>query len=455
MHYAIVDIETTGGHAAGNGITEVSIRLHDGKSVVGKFDSLINPGHHIPYYIRGLTGISDAMVANAPAFDEVAGDIFNMLNNNIFVAHSVNFDYSFLKHALAVCGYNLDAKKLCTVRLSRKIFPGIPSYSLGNLCGYLDITIENRHRAGGDADATVKLFELLLKNDNDATIEKFLKRNSKEQALPPNVPKEQFEKLPDAPGVYYFHDQKGKILYVGKAVSIKKRVNSHFSNNSPNKQKQDFCRNIYGISFEVCGNELMALVLESHQIKHYWPAFNRAQKRFEPVFGILEYFDQRGFHRLGIEKMKKGVKPLAAFSTMIGAFDALRSINTEFGLCPRLTGIATNEQQCIENNCACTKTKKKNITSYNKKVLKAVDALNQNESFVIVEQGRKEDEAGLLVVEKGSFKSMGYLPKRDFNNTGIEPAELEGLPLYRENFNIRQIINGYVNQKPENVIVTG
>jgi DNA polymerase-3 subunit epsilon len=452
MPYAIVDIETTGGHAASNGITEIAIHIHDGQSVIKRFETLINPEQPIPYFIRGLTGITDAMVARAPTFKEVAGQIYELLKDTVFVAHSVNFDYSFIKSHLYGCGYELNIKKLCTVRLSRKLFPGLPSYSLGKICGYLDINIKNRHRAGGDTEATVKLFEKLLEKDTSGTITKFLKRNSKEQVLPPNVPKEQFEQLPNAAGVYYFHNQKGKIVYVGKAKDIRKRVSSHFTNNSPGKQRQDFMRTVHKITFEECGNELMALILESHQIKHLWPEHNRSQKRFEPVFGILEYQDQRGFRRLGISKIPKGIKPLVALSNMIDGYKLMHELNAEYELCPRLTGVATDATACEEKKCACLSLKKKDITNYNKKVEKAVLSLTGNESYVIVEEGRKTDEVGLVVVDNGSFRQMGFVPKKDFTKTELNTKLLEQLPLYRENFNIRQIISGYRNANPHNVI---
>jgi DNA polymerase-3 subunit epsilon len=453
MRFAIVDIETTGGHASGNGITEISILVHDGKQVIKQYETLINPQQSIPYYIRGLTGIDDAMVANAPLFSEVAEKIYETLQGCVFVAHSVNFDYSFVKHALQACGYELNLKKLCTVRLSRKIIPGLPSYSLGKICAYLDINITNRHRAGGDAEATVKLFEILMARDTEDVIGKFLKRGSKEQALPPNLPREHFEKLPNIPGVYYFHNQKGKIVYVGKAIDIKKRVSSHFSNNSPNKQKQDFMRSIHGITYDVCGNELMALILESHQIKHLWPEHNRSQKRFEPVYGIMEYDDQRGFRRLGLDKVRKNTKSIIAFSNLTDGFSLLRQAVDEFELCPRLAGIATDTTACEEKACPCISGKKAEVALHNKKTMKAIKAFANNDSFVIVEKGRSPSEIALVVVDKGVFKRMGYLPKKEFKKEKPDTKAIEALPLYRENFNIRQIISSYRNNYPENLIV--
>ena len=452
MHYAIVDIETTGGHAAGNGITEISILVHDGKKIVKRFETLINPQLPIPYYIRGLTGIDDAMVAHAPVFSDVAERIYETLKDCVFVAHSVNFDYSFVKHALATCGFELNLKKLCTVRLSRKIVPGLPSYSLGKICAYLGIGINNRHRAGGDAEATVQLFEILLERDAENIIGKFIKRNSKEQALPPNLPREHFERLPNTPGVYYFHDQKGKIVYVGKAVDIKKRVSSHFSNNSPNKQKQDFLRSIHSISHEPCGNELMSLILESHQIKHLWPEHNRSQKRFEPVFGLMEYTDQRGFKRLALDKVRKNTQPVMAFSNLTDGFALLNQAVNEFDLCPRLVGLATDTTLCEEKMCPCISGTKIGVAMHNKKMAIAIQGLANDESFVIVEKGRSSKEIALVVVDKGVFKQMGYVPKKEFKPEKPDAAVLEKLPLYRENFNIRQIISAYRNKFPDNVL---
>src|SRR4051794_28444563 len=148
--FAIVDIETTGGYASGNSITEIAIAIHDGQQMVDYFETLINPDAPIPLYIQALTGITHPMVSQAPLFEEVAPVIFKMLHDKVFVAHNVNFDYSFIKHQLAHYGYELDSKKLCTLRLAKKVLPGYQSYGLGNLCRCLQIENEQRHRAGGD-----------------------------------------------------------------------------------------------------------------------------------------------------------------------------------------------------------------------------------------------------------------------------------------------------------------
>ncbi len=160
--YCIVDIETTGGSSSRNRITEIAIYKHDGSKVVDKFISLVNPEISIPYYITQMTGISNEMVANAPRFFEIARRIIELTEGSIFVAHNVQFDYGFIEAEFKRFGYNFSRKKLCTVKMSRKIIPGYKSYSLGNICSELGISIDSRHRAAGDAKATVKLFELLL-----------------------------------------------------------------------------------------------------------------------------------------------------------------------------------------------------------------------------------------------------------------------------------------------------
>ena len=179
QEYAIVDIETTGGNASGSRITEIAIIIHDGENVIDRCETLVNPEKEIPLSIFALTGINNEMVANAPIFDDISEKVLEMLTDRIFVAHNVNFDYSFVRHQLEQAGFKWTARKLCTVRAARKIKPGLASYSLGKLCNSLDIPLENQHRAGGDADATAILFSRLLEWDDEGDIEKMIKNTHK------------------------------------------------------------------------------------------------------------------------------------------------------------------------------------------------------------------------------------------------------------------------------------
>jgi len=452
--YAIVDIETTGGYATAGGITEISIYIHDGSKVVRHYETLINPRQDIPYYIESLTGINNAMVENAPGFEAVSEEIYELLKDNIFVAHNVNFDYSFVKHYLSRCGYTLDVKKLCTVRLSRKLFPGFASYSLGNLCRQLKIPINNRHRADGDAAATVLLFEYLLRQDTNGYIPQYLKKNSREQSLPPNLPKEQVAQLPGVPGVYYFHDQKGKVIYVGKAKNIRKRVSSHFTNNNPGKQKQEFLRNIYSITHEVCGTELMAFILESVEIKRLWPVYNRSQKVFEQAYALYAFEDQNGYLRLAVGRHKKNIKALHSFHLLTEGHQLMRKLIRNFGLCPKLCFMQSGSVPCAgipEGTCNGACEQQEPPASYNLRVTQAIQHLQDHlPGFAIMDKGREEGEQSFILVEQGQFYGMGYLS----GDTAITDKEAlkDYLTRYPDNDYIRNLLYHYAEVHQEKVI---
>jgi DNA polymerase-3 subunit epsilon len=446
--YAIVDIETTGGHASANGITEIAICIHDGKEVVKRFCTLINPNREIPIYIQALTGITNEMVQNAPSFGQIAHEIFQMLNGHIFVAHNVNFDYSFVRYHLGLAGYDLQSNKLCTVRLGRKILPGLPSYSLGKLCRHLGIENNGRHRAAGDANATAILFSMLLNNDKDNHIKAALKQNSKEQVLPPNLPKKAITALPQTPGVYYFHDEKGKVIYVGKAKNIKKRVNSHFTGNNPGLQRQEFLRNIHQITHQVCGTELIAFVLEAVEIKRLWPKYNRSLKRFEHAYGIYVFEDQRGFLRLAVDKHRKHHQTVYTCNTLLEGYNLLNRLIETFDLCPKLCFIQNNAQPCahgLEAGCACTGDV--SVDDYNRKVNFALDELKDAlPTFAIRDEGRTLDEHSCILIEKGKFYGMGYIAD-DAEANNLHQLK-NFLTPYPGNDYIRTMVTNYADKFP-------
>ena len=414
--FAIVDIETTGGHAAANGITEIAIILHNGQEVEGRYQTLINPMMPIPRFITSLTGINDAMVASAPMFAEVADRIYNLLKDRVFVAHNVNFDYSFVKHHLAAAGFLIDSRKLCTVRLGRKVIKGLPSYSLGNLCRSLDIEIDNRHRAGGDAQATSRLFERLIAADLEGHMQKMLKQGSREGYLPLQLHAEDISRLPHAPGVYYFYDSKGVVIYVGKALNLRKRVTSHFSNNSPSRRKQELVRNVSRIHFEECGSEFTAAVFESIEIKRLWPRYNFSQKKWEHSFGLFSYEDQRGILRLGIERIRKNFKPVFSFNLLMDGHQVLRKLIKDFSLCPKYCFLQ-KDGECAgmhEGYCKGVCEEKETVEEYNQRVQSALSHLKEHlPSFAIVEKGRRPGEQCYLLLDDGKFYGMGYLSENE------------------------------------------
>lgn len=426
--YAIVDIETTGNYAAGNRITEIAIVILHNGIIVERFESLVNPQQPIPYFIQTLTGITDEMVENSPVFGELASRIFNLLQHTIFIAHNVNFDYSFVRSMLADHGYDLNLRKLCTVQLSRKLLPGFPSYKLGRLCASLGIPNNARHRAAGDAEATTILFKRLILEDQSGHIAGLLKENRAATKFPPNVPYEQFIALPSSPGVYYFHDQKGKVVYVGKAKNLKSRVNGHFSSALLSKQKQNFIARIYSFSFERCGTELMAAIFEDAEIKRLWPEFNKAQKNRQQLFGLYLFNDQNGYMRLGIEKINSSLPPVQAFFNLAEAYSMLVKLVQHHGLCPKLCFIQRNSADCIaflNGNCQGACQKQESVESYNSRLMLALDDLRSQQSFAIIDKGIESDQQSCILVLEGKLYGMGYLPASD-----LIPQTIESLKTY-------------------------
>jgi DNA polymerase III subunit epsilon len=434
--FAIVDIETTGGHAYDNGITEIAIILHNGREVEGKFCTLINPGIPIPRYIVSLTGITDEMVREAPKFEDVASNIFNLLQNRIFVAHNVNFDYSFVKHHLSEAGYNLNVRKLCTVRLARKAFPGFPRYGLGHLCRSLEIEIDNRHRAFGDAAATAVVFEKIMQSGADH-VRSMLKGKKTEQYLPPNLSTMDILNLPPSPGVYYFHDDKNRIIYVGKATHLQRRVKSHFSNNDGSRRKQELLRRVHRISHKVCSSELAALILESNEIRRIWPEFNRSQKRYHHMYGLYQFEDQKGYHRLVIEKKLKQLTPVYTFNLLHEGQVLLRKLVEEFGLHERFCFPQTDGNITLPDDPPAL---------YNSKVARALQRLNEQLPTFAVRDAIHDSPTYFLLVN-GRYYGMSNAI------TGIDVLPLETL---KEKFTpegdndyIRGLLYQFVQKYPD------
>jgi DNA polymerase-3 subunit epsilon len=450
--YAVVDIETTGSHAGEGAITEICILITDGERLIERWESLVNPEMPIPPFVQRLTGITDRMVSKAPAFRELAETVYEKLNGKIFVAHNVQFDHSFIDTGLQRNGYWLQGKRLCTVRLSQKIFPGQVSYSLGKLCRSLDIPLSERHRAAGDALATLELFHRLLKNDMQGLIAKSLPKSRSETKWPPNVPLADIDRLPYTPGVYYFLNQEGKAVYIGKAKNIRYRVNSHFTGRTLTRQRLRFMEHVHRIQYRECATDLMAQVLESIEIKHQWPKFNAAQKNREEVYGIFRFEDQQGYLRLAINKVRSGEQPIRTFHYLTDGQSLIRKLIQQHTLCPKLCFLQRSSIPCQEKsagNCwgACESVEAPE--GYNARVVEAIRTLRQSPSFILVDRGIKEGERSCILVVEGAFYGMGYLK----NNHPMDRKYLEKkIPRMRENSFVRNLILGHASRFPEKVI---
>lgn len=443
--YAIVDIETTG-HSSK--ITEISIFIHNGKKVIGEFTTLVNPQCSIPPFITNLTGINNQMVANAPKFFEIAKEIEEITKDTIFVAHNVNFDYNIIQQEFKDLGFSFKRKKLCTVRLSRKLLPGLKSYSLGALCSSQNIVIKDRHRAKGDAEATTILFKKLLDLDEDKTVfSSFLNPRSKQATLPPLLSKKVFDALPTTTGIYYFKNAKNEIIYIGKANNIKQRVLSHFYNKS--KKEVTMCLETSNITFEETGNELVALLLESSEIKKRYPKFNRAQRRNNESIGLFYYEDRNGIIHLASNKLKLISNPIQKFYTETECRLFLEKLCETFELCPKYCHLQSNVSSCFHyqiKQCKGVCRDEEDIYSYNKRVMEAVNSIKfKNKNFVIKESGRVKNETAYILVLNGIYKGFGFaknehklLTAKDYLNI-ITPK--------KDNSDIHRILKPYVNNE--------
>lgn len=269
--YAILDIETTGGKYNEEGIMEIAIHRFDGSGVVDTFISLINPEKEIQPFVVNLTGINSSMLRTAPKFHEVAKRIVEITTHAVLVAHNAQFDYRILRTEFRRLGYNFERKTLCTVDLSKRLIPEADSHSLGKLVRSLGIPVSDRHRANGDALATLHLFKLLLSKDSDKSILKELVREETLGELSVNQ-LEIVANMPSETGLYYMHNKDGEIIYLGKSKNIKKRVNQHFTKDG--KQARKLQKEVKKVTFEITGSELVAQLKEIEELRRNRPKYN-------------------------------------------------------------------------------------------------------------------------------------------------------------------------------------
>ncbi|MGB2273622.1 MAG: exonuclease domain-containing protein [Flavicella sp.] len=280
--YAIIDVETTGGKFNEEGITEIAIYKFDGHEIVDQFISLINPERPIQPFVVNLTGISDKMVRTAPKFYEVAKRILEITNDCVFVAHNASFDYRIVRTEFKRLGFEYERETICTVELSKKLIPDLPSYSLGKLCKSIGIPMNDRHRASGDALATTKLLKLLLTKDikKDITKSAIKTLADKETVLPTKII-DLIEVVSSNTGIFYIHDRNGDVIYVGKHKNIKKGLNQLYLRKST-KAKQ-LQKNTFSISTEESGNDLIAQLKFNSALAKHKPKYNSHYKKHIPT----------------------------------------------------------------------------------------------------------------------------------------------------------------------------
>lgn len=436
-------------------ITEIAIVVHDGEKVVQTFSTLLNPERSIPRQITQITGITDQMVARAPKFFEVAKQIVQLTEGKIFVAHNVNFDYSFVREEFARLGYDFNRRQLCTVRLSRKVFPGLPSYSLSNLKQHFQIHADKSHRALDDTLATTQLFEkILAEQEGKQNIRSLVNLGVKETKLPPNITLERLHAIPESCGVYYFHDAAGHVIYVGKSLNIRKRLFEHFADQTPKGEKLRV--GVAELSWEVTGSELVALLHESAEIKRLQPAINRAQRARQYAAAIFAYTDLQGYRCLvfgkNTVKNAKNLELVAEYPKPDNARNYLQSLVYQHELCHRLCHLDSSEQACFHYNikkCFGACIGEESPEDYNVRVEAAVAKISRrlSGSFFYVDKGRTEGEVSIVGVKEGRYMGFGYVNSEEGDRSVDEL--LECLSTTFPDPDAGRIILGFVEKHPK------
>jgi DNA polymerase III subunit epsilon len=443
--YAILDIETTGGQFNEEGITEIAIYKFDGREVVDQFISLVNPEKEIQPFVVKLTGINNAMLRSAPKFYEVAKRIIEITQDCILVAHNTSFDYRILRTEFTRLGYDFIRPTLCTVELSKKLIPGMDSYSLGKLVRALGIPVTDRHRASGDAIATVKLFKLLLSKDVEKEI---LISSIKAEIKSGLTPKllDIVESLPNKTGIYYIHNEKGNLIYIGKSKNIKKRVNQHFTGKTNKCKKIQL--EVFAVTFEETGSELIALLKESEEIKINKPIYNRAQRKSIFQWALYEVLNDEGYLSLQLQKADGRKKEITAFTSIQEGKNALFKITEKYHLCQKINGLYESKNSCFqykikECNGACIQ--KESPEEYNQRVEDFINEMAfDNNNMVVIDRGRKVDERSAVLIENGIYKGYCFYDL-NYQINNIEILKNILIPM-QNNRDTRTIIQSYLRK---------
>ena len=450
--YAIVDIETTGGKYNEEGITEIAIHKYDGHQVVDSFISLVNPEREIQPFVVNLTGINKNMLRNAPKFYEVAKRIIEITSDCIVVAHNSSFDYRILRTEFRRLSYEYKRETLCTVELSKKLIPDLESYKLGRLCRTLGIPVTDRHRANGDAIATVKLFKMLLDKDLKKTIiTNAIKQESNNKLDPKLITI--IESLPTSTGVYYIHKADGEIIYIGKSKNIKKRVNQHFTKTNAKSKKIQLL--VTAVTYEKTGSELFALLKESEEIKRNKPIFNRALKRSIFTYALSSFKDDKGYLNLKIDKTDGRNNTITTFVNNQSAKSFLFNAVENHILCQKLTGLHNTKNNCFNYtvkacNGACIQKEPPEL--YNKRVQQLINYNSfENKNFVIIDRGREIDEHSAFFIENGVFKGLGFF-NLNYQINNIEVLQSIITPM-ENNRDVQHILKSYLRKNKKLKIV--
>lgn len=421
-----LDIETNGGSGERGRITEIALIRVEGGKVVEEFDSLVNPGGPIPHWITKLTGISNEDVADAPYFDEIAAEVYRILDGAIFVAHNVRFDFSFIKRQLEALGYTFRPKLFCTVRMSRALFKEHKGHSLEKIIARHTIVVQNRHRATADAQAILDFTRLAIKEKGIEAFQAAVALQMKTKTLPPNVDEVAFAQLPQGSGIYIFEDSDGTPLYVGKSVNIRSRVMSHFANDTKIAKEMKLSLSSHAISFVETETEIEALLLESAKIKELQPIHNQLLRRTTKQTVLVKGEDDNGYTTISIESRNLSDETelesiYGVYTSRMKAKSRLESLMKTFQLCPKLLGLEGAKGACFRSHLGLCKgacVGKESPELYNRRVEYALERSKIEAWPFKGELSVKISQTKALIIDQWVIK--GYLTAVDGGTAQLE-----------------------------------
>lgn len=385
------------------------------------------------------------MLRSAPKFYEVAKRIIEITEGCIIVAHNSSFDYRILRTEFDRLGYKYKRPTICTVELSKKLLPEQPSYSLGKLVRSLGIPVTDRHRASGNALATVKLFKLLLSKD---TTKEIVKEYIKTEVKPGMAPKllDIVESLPNKVGIYYIHNEKGDLIYIGKSKNIKNRISQHFTSKVSKSIKIQ--SQVYAVTYEETGSELIALLKESEEIKINKPIYNRAQRKTLFNWALYAEKNKEGYIALKILKTDGRKKEITSFTSLQEGKNALFKITEKYNLCQKINGIYDTKKSCFQydiKQCFGACIGKENPEEYNKRVQEFIENNSfENNNMVIIDKGRSYDERSAILIEHGVYKGYCFYDL-NYQINNIEILKNLIIPM-KNNRDTNSIIQAYMRK---------
>ncbi len=349
---AIIDVETTGGSGVYDRIIEVGVLVVENGEIIDSFETLINPERSVPPMITSLTGIANDNLAGAPLFEDVADRITELLDGALFVAHNARFDYGFIKNEFKRIGRDFRATCVCTVRLSRRLFPEYDRHNLDSIAERFNLSCERRHRALDDARMVADFLTVCRERHGAEAVSAAIRSMQHEGSFPSVLPRGVVESLPEEPGVYLFYGEGGELLYVGKSINIAKRVRSHFSSDHTSTRESRMCQQVARIEHKVTAGELGALLLESRLIKEMKPLYNLQARRAQQFVVGRTVKNKKGYPTLELVHTRRltaheAQSVVCLFKNMRQAKETLSEIGKEFSLCPTLLGVATENAPCF------------------------------------------------------------------------------------------------------------